>query len=233
MLAKDIMTTEVITVSPDTSVADIAALLLQHHISAVPVVDGEGGVLGIVSEGDLLHRPESDTERRKRSWWLQLWAGPQDQAEAFRRAHGQRAEDVMTRNAITVTEDTSAVEIAETLEARHIKRVPVMRDGRLVGIVSRANLLRGLATQKSAPLPPVAKDDQALQQAVLDVLNKEPWANLAYANATVENGVVHLWGYADSADQRKAYEVAAANVPGVISVANHLHDTFPEYFWAE
>ena len=233
MLAKDIMTTEVVTVSPDTTVSEIAALLLKNGISAVPVVDDNNGVLGIVSEGDLMHRPESDTERRRRSWWLELWAGHQDRAEAFTKSRGQRARDVMTRSVTTVAEDTSVADIAELLEENHIKRVPVIRDGRLVGIVSRANLLRGLATWKAAPLPSVSKDDQSLQQAVLDALRREPWVNLAYASASVEGGTVHLWGYSESPEQRRAYEVAASNVPGVKSVQNHLHQKFPEYVWAE
>lgn len=233
MLAKDIMTTPVLTVSADTTVAEIAALMLEKCISAVPVVDDADAVIGIVSEGDLMRRPESDTDTRKRSWWLELWRGAPELAQEYSKSHGQRASDVMTKNVVSVSEETAAADIAQILEEKHIKRVPVVRDGKLVGIVSRSNLLRGLATRKAAPLSPVGKDDRSLQRDVLAALRKEPWADAAFAGATVEDGVVHLWGMAESVEQRRAYEVAAAAVPGVKSVENHLAASFPEYFWAE
>src|SRR5690606_25917055 len=102
-----------------------------------------------------------------------------------------------------------------------------------VGVVSRADLIRALATRKAEPLSPVSKDDQVLRENVLEFLRKEPWANLAFINATVENGVVHLWGLTESPEQRSAYEIAAQRVPGVKSVQNHLSDRFPEFYWAE
>ena len=233
MLAKDIMTSPVVTVSPDTTVSEIAALLLDKCISAVPVVDGTNAVIGIVSEGDLMRRPESDTGTRKRSWWLEVWRGAPELAQEYNKSHGQRASDVMTKNVVSVGEDMAVAEIAQTLEEKHIKRVPVVRDGKLVGIVSRSNLLRGLATRKAAPLSPVSRDDQSLQQSVLAALRKEPWVDAAFAGATVEDGVVHLWGMAQSTEQKKAYEIAAAAVPGVKSVENHLATSFPEFYWAE
>ncbi len=233
MLAKDIMTTEVVTVSPESSVSEIAQLLLKYNISAVPVIDEKGGVAGIVSEGDLMRRPESDTEKRPRSWWLGFMAGRHELAQEFTKSHGQHASDVMTKNVTVVNEDTPVGEIARILEENHIKRVPVVRDGKLVGIVSRANLLRGLATAKQAPLAPVSKTDQAIQQDVLDVLHKEPWADLAFVNATVEDGVVHLWGLSESPEERNAYEVAASAVSGVKSVQNHLSHSMHEFYYAE
>lgn len=233
MLAKDIMTTDVVTVSPETSVTEVAQLLLKNHISAAPVVDGNNGVVGIVSEGDLMHRPESDTERRKRSWWLEFLTGPQDLASEFSKSHGQRAADVMSKKVTVVEEDTSVMEIAQILEEQRIKRVPVVRDGALVGIVSRANLLRGLATARRTPLSAVSKDDQSLQQDVMAALREKPWANLSYASATVEDGMVHLWGLSETEEQRKAYEVAAAGVAGVKSVQNHLSNALPEFYWGE
>jgi len=233
MLAKDIMTTEVVTVAPETTVADIADLLLKRNISGVPVIDSDGAVIGMVSEGDLMRRPESNTETRKRSWWLEMWRGSPELAQEYTKSHGQRASDVMTKNVVTVGEETPVAEIARILEEKHIKRVPVLRDDKLAGIVSRANLLRGLATRKATPVALVSKDDQSLQRDVQEALRKEPWADAAFAGATVEDGVVHLWGMAESTDQRKAYEVAAAAVPGVKSVQNHLTSKFPEFYWAE
>jgi len=233
MLAKDVMTTEVVTVSPDTPVSEIAQLLLRHCISAVPVIGEKGNVAGIVSEGDLMRRPESDTDLRARSWWLMMMTDAQRLAREYNKTHGQRASDVMTKKVTVVGEETPVGEIARILEEKHIKRVPVVRDGKLVGIVSRANLLRGLATAKQAPLPAVSKNDQSVQQHVMAALRKEPWADLAFVSATVEDGVVDLWGLSETPEQRTAYEVAAASVPGVKSVQNNLTSSMPEYYWAE
>ena len=233
MLAKDVMTTEVVTVSPDTSVSEIAQLLLKHCISAVPVVDDKNGVIGIVSEGDLMRRPESDTDLRARSWWLMMMTDAQRLAGEYNKTHGQRASDVMTKNVTVVDEDTPVTEIAQILEEKHIKRVPVVRNGSLIGIVSRANLIRGLATAKQTPLSPVSKSDQSLQQDVLAAWRKEPWADLSFVSATVEDGVVHLWGLSETPEQRKAYEIAAAAVAGVKSVQNNLTSSMPAFYWAE
>lgn len=233
MLAKDVMTTEVAAVSPDTSVSEIAQLLLERRISAAPVVDEKNNIVGIVSEGDLMHRPETDTENPPRSWWLGLMIGTHGLAEEFSKSHGKRASDVMTKDVIVVDEEVPVGEIAQLLEENHIKRVPVVRDGTLIGIVSRANLLRGLATAKQAPLSGLSKNDQTIQQDVLAALRKEPWANLSLVNATVEDGVVHLWGLSESTEQRNSYELAAAGVEGVQSIQNHLSHSMSEFYWAE
>ena len=142
MLARDVMAAPVLTVSPEKQVQDIAALLLECSISAVPVVDEGGHVRGIVSEGDLINRADAGT-RHRRSWWLEMLNGPEEQSRDYLRAHGQRAQDVMSRDVVATSEDTPLPEIAALLEKHHVKRVPVLRDGRLVGIVSRANLLQG------------------------------------------------------------------------------------------
>ncbi|MDA0652910.1 MAG: CBS domain-containing protein [Proteobacteria bacterium] len=233
MLAKDVMTTEVVTVSPDTPVSEIAQLLLSHCISAVPVIGEKGNVAGIVSEGDLMRRPESDTDLRARSWWLMMMTDAQRLAGEYNKTHGQRASDVMTKNVVVVDEDTPVTEIAQILEEKHVKRVPVVHNGNLVGIVSRANLLRGLATAKRTPLSPVSKGDQSLRQDVLAALRKEPWADLTHVNPTVEDGVVHLWGLSESPEERKAYEIAATAVAGVKAVQNNLTSSFPQYYWSE
>ncbi len=165
MLAKDIMTTDVITITPSLAVEQIAQLLLSCNISGVPVVDAEDRLIGLVSEGDLLRRREGGTERQ-RSWWLNLLAGPEARARDFVKTHGHKAEDVMTREVMTVTPDTPVGEIAELLEKRHIKRVPVVEDGKIVGIVSRANLLHGLATYKERISVTPSPDDRAIRERV-------------------------------------------------------------------
>jgi len=221
MQAKDVMTTKVVTVQPDARVEHIAALLLEQRISGVPVVDADGRLLGIVTEGDLIRRPELGTERH-RGWWLQLFGDERERAAEYARAHGSRAEQVMTRNVVTVTEDTSVGEIARLLEEHRIKRVPVVREGKVVGIVSRANLLQGLAASP-APAPPVRwMDDRSLREKVLRVLQQEGLAAYGPLNVTVTNGVAELWGLVESEEERRAIRVAVENVPGVAAVRDNL-----------
>lgn len=151
MRAGDVMTTDVITVAPETSVQDLAVLLANHGISGVPVVDAVNNLVGLVSEGDLLHRTETGTERRtqrRRSRWLDVFASDRNSARDYVRSHGRTVRDVMTRDVITVTETTELNEVANLLETKRVKRVPVVRDGKVIGIVSRANLVRALATTK-------------------------------------------------------------------------------------
>jgi CBS domain-containing protein len=226
MLARDVMTKPVVTVRPDASVPEIARLLLDRHISAVPVVDGDGRVLGIVSEGDLIRRPEVAGPRR-RSWWLALLSGGAGDAAEYVKTHGGQASDVMTRPAVTVTEDTPAGDIARLLEERRIKRVPVVRQSKLVGLVSRADLLRGLASSKPSPRKGPRATDQAIRQKLLRRLERESWAPFGQMNVIVTDGVVHLWGLVDSTEQRKALLVAAREVSGVRGVEDHLGEVPP------
>jgi len=227
MLAKDIMTTNVVTVTPDARVREIAQLLLKRHVSAVPVVDAENRVVGIVSEGDLMRRPETGTARH-RSWWLTLVAGSEDLARDYAKAHGVRAADVMSGNLVTVTEDTPVGTVARLLEERHIKRVPVLRDDRLVGIVSRADLLRGLASRPAQPGVSPATDDRAIRERLLQTLRTEPWAP-THLTVIVTDGIVHFWGVVSSEEERNALRVAATNGPGVRGVEDHLIEMAP---WA-
>lgn len=218
MVAKDIMTTRVVTVGPETSVEEIARLLLSQHISAVPVVDAGGRLAGIVSEGDLMRRPETATERQP-SWWLRIVANPETLVRDYAKTHGRHAADVMTDHVVTVSEETPVAEIARLLEERRIKRVPVVRDGKVAGIVSRADLLRGLASHHEA-VPAPSADDRKLRERVLGAFDSVPFAGQVYPMVT--NGVVHLWGLAESEDQRRALRVAAENVPGVRVVEDHM-----------
>lgn len=230
MQAKDIMSVGVATVSPETPVAEVARLLLQRQISGVPVVDAESRLLGIVSEGDLMFRAETGTEQR-RPWWVALFTAPQEAAASYLKTHGVRAADVMTREVITVTEETPLEEIAALFAERRIKRVPVVRDDRIVGIVSRADLLRGLVAAQ--PETAVTADDRTLRQRLYDKLRAQDWAAGIHFNLMVTDGIVHLWGIVDSDEQRRAATVAAETTPGVRGVVNHLAVTpVAHYGWS-
>jgi CBS domain-containing protein len=218
MLARDVMTAPVLAVRPDTAVQDIAALLLECRISAVPVVDESGHVRGIVSEGDLINRADAGT-RHRRSWWLEMLNGPEEQARDYLQAHGQRAEDVMTRDVVATSEDTQLPEIAALLEKHHVKRVPVLRDGKLVGIVSRANLLQGFAL--SEPTWSMLRDDRQIRVALKKALT-EAGLPMHQVNVTVNNGVVGLWGWIDAEVQRQAARAAVESTPGVERLEDNL-----------
>jgi CBS domain-containing protein len=230
MQATDVMTTNVITVGPDAELRQIVDLLLKHRISAVPVVDDERRVLGIVSEGDLMRRLE-DTPGRRHSWWLGMMAGDDVQARDFIKLHSRTAKDIMTRNVVVVEETASLGNIATLLEEKHIKRVPVVRDRKLVGIVSRANLLHGLAV-KGVAKPSVSPDDRSLRATLLKALPEKAGVDTAFINVIVEQGAVELWGIVDSEEQGRAAELAARETPGVKSVRNRLGQV-PQWIWAE
>ncbi len=219
MKASDVMVRSVITVGPDVSVQAIASTLLEKRISAVPVVDASGRLIGIVSEGDLFRRAEAGTDRR-RSWWLEALTSAQFLAAEFGKAHGQKASDVMTRDVITAKPDTPLREIADMLERHGIKRVPIVEGDRLVGLVSRANLLQALAARGQFA-PGAETGDEALRQEIEARLNAQPWGNRTI-NVLVNSGVVDLWGLVDNAEEKKAVRVLAEGVPGVRSVNDNL-----------
>jgi CBS domain-containing protein len=220
MKAKDIMTAPVVTVAPVATVRDIAALLLERRISAVPVVE-DGWLVGVVSEGDLLHRHEIGTERSERAWWLGLIGGMPGLAARYVKSHAAHARDIMSRDVITVGEDTPIAEIATVLEAHRIRRVPVLRDGRLVGIVSRADLVQALANRPRPARPSSAIRDDSIRRELLAELERQPWWRSSASSVAVIDGVVHYWGLLDYGDQPAAAHVAAENVPGVRKVEDH------------
>jgi CBS domain-containing protein len=221
MRAVDVMTSEVITVGEDASVQEAAKLMAEHGISAVPVVDRDNRVIGMASEGDLLHRAETGTERR-RSWWLDIVASTNRLAGEYVKAHSGKVKDIMTRDVISVTDDTSVADIAILLETNRIKRVPVLRDGKLVGIVSRANLVRALAMTIDEQPGGAEADDRAIRDTLLAELKAQKWAEVAPANITVKEGVVHLWSSYYSEQERRALVVAAESIPGVRRVDDHM-----------
>jgi CBS-domain-containing membrane protein len=221
MNAQDVMVSDVITVGPDARIEDVADLLLRNRISAVPVLDKDGNLLGIVSEGDLLRRPEAGTER-PHSVWLEFLTARETLAEEFIRSHSRKASDVMTRDVITVTPATPVGEIAALLERNRIKRVPVMKGGKLVGIVSRANLIQALASLKTAKLSKEAEADGAIRDKLVAELNVQAWTRPSLLNVTVQNGTVELWGIVDSEAERKAVHTLAEVTPGVRAVDDNL-----------
>ncbi len=230
MRARDVMTTHVITVGPDATIQEVAQLLLKHRFSAVPVVDRQGELVGIVSEGDLLRRAEVGTDRR-RAWWLRLLTGAETLAADYVKSHSRKASDVMTKRVITATSDTPLSKIATLLERNSIKRVPVVDEGKLVGIVTRANLVQAFATMHKEAAPEVAPNDSAIREKLLAQLRTEPWAQSWQLNVTVKDGVVDLWGVVSSDAERKAVRVAAENTPAVRAVNDHLVQQ-PTQSWA-
>jgi CBS domain-containing protein len=218
MRAIDVMTSEVISVDENASVAAVAKLLAGRGISGVPVVDSANRVIGMVSEGDLLHRAETGTERR-RSWWLEMMASTSELAGEYVKAHGRTVKDVLTRDVISVAETTPISDIALLLETKGIKRVPVVRDGKLVGIVSRANLVQALAMTIDAAS---ADDDITIREKLLAELKAQRWAEVSPANIIVKDRVVHLWSSYISEQEKQALRVAAENIPGVRRVEDHM-----------
>jgi len=224
MLASEIMTTDVATVSPETSIAELASLLIKRRISAVPVVSG-GRVIGIVSEGDLLRRTELGTEHA-RSHWLELSIPSDRLAREYVREHSRKVADVMTPDVVAVQHDADIAEIAELLERRRIKRVPVLRDGALVGIISRANLVQALALGGQEHADGPVPSDMHVRRAIAEELAKHRWGGFpSDVNVIVRGGVAHLFGSLQSEAEHRALLVAVETTPGVVEVRDHM--TYP------
>ena len=221
MRAADLLTNEVITLGEDASVQEAAKLMAEHGISAVPVIDRESRVVGMVSEGDLLHRAETGTERR-RSWWLEMVASTNQLAGEYVKSHSGKVKDVMTRDVVSVIEETLVADIAVLLETNRIKRVPVLRGGKLAGIVSRANLVRALAMTINERPSGAEADDRAIRDRLLAELKAQKWAEVSPANVTVKDGIVHLWSSYYSDQEKRALIVAAESIPGVRRVEDHM-----------
>ncbi len=225
MKAADIMVTDVVTVAPDAPVMQVAALMLERHISGLPVVDGHGRVLGIVSEGDLIRRPEIDTDRVKLGWLRLLLTDEESRARDFVKHHGRTAREVMTQPVHGVAPDTPLAEVVRLMERHRVKRLPVLEHGRLVGLVTRTDLLRALVSHPAAA--PGDFRDEELRARIDALLRSEDWASSATVHVQVENGVAQLWGTVESREQREALLVAVRGVPGVKDVQPHLGRALP------
>jgi len=236
MRAMDVMTTDVITVDPDMTIQALAALLAERGISGAPVVDSSGRLVGIISEGDLLHRAEIGTARRhhvrRRSWWLDQFASNAARAREYVRSHSRTVKDAMTHDVVTVTEDADLADVATLLEAKRIKRVPVMRDGKVVGIISRANIVRAVGATKETPPRESEGNDRSIRARLLADLGREEWARMWPEDIIVRDGIVHLWISADEPpEKRQALRVAAERIPGVRGVMeqNMIIPVFPRF----
>lgn len=223
MKAKDIMTRPVITASSASTVADAVHLMLEKHISALPVIDADDTerLVGIVSEGDLMRRVRKPGSSR-RSWWLEAFGSDAGAIEEFLKLRSDHVSDVMTRNVISVEEDTPVADIARLLEKHRIKRVPVVYDGKVTGIVSRANLLHALSALGTSGLPEPAENDRVLRDRIHEALQDVPGVAMNLVNYTVERGKVSVLGVVQDQRQQDAIRVALENVSGVRSVDLHL-----------
>ena len=216
MQARDVMTERVITVGLDTPVADVAHVLLDERISAVPVENPEGRVVGIVSEADLMHRVEIGPQKSKR-WWLTM--SQAELADAYLKTHGLRARDVMHEGVHSILPGTDLMEVVAIMEKKGVKRLLVIEGGRLKGIVTRANILRGLLAGREAAA--ATQDDRAIRAAILDELKSQPWTAITGNNIMVADGVVSFWGDVASDKERDALKAAAESTPGVKRVEDH------------
>ncbi len=221
MNAGAIMTRDVVTVAPTTSVSQTAKIMVENRISAVPVVD-HGDLVGIVTEHDLLRRAEIGTEHH-RTRWVELMYSNASLAEEYVKEHGRKVGDVMTRDVITVEPTCPLVKVAEIFATRNIKRVPVVEDSLLVGIVSRANLVQALATGKAGLAKESLERDHEIKKALSEQARQQRWAfRPTDANVVVHNGEVHLWGFIGSEQERRAMIIMVENIPGVRRVEDHM-----------
>ena len=220
MIAADVMTRNVVSVTPDATVEDTAKMMLERGISGLFVVDAKGDLSGIVTEGDLLRRDEIGTERH-RPWWLRVFVSSGKQAADFTRSHGRKVRDVMTEEVIAVPTDASLETVVEVMEEHRIKRVAVTENARVVGVISRADLLRALVG-RTRTAGPVAADDRTIRETILDALEQQSWAPMTTVNVVVNDSVVDLWGTITNENERRAIAVLAENTPGVKTVPDHL-----------
>jgi CBS domain-containing protein len=225
MKAIDVMVRDVITIGPDDSIADAAKLIADNDVSALPVVDDDGHLVGIISEGDLMSREEIGAAVHH-PWWIEAVTPAATLAAEFAKSHGKRVEEVMSEHVITATEDAPLAEIAAILERNRIKRVPIVRDGELVGIVSRSNLVQALASNGGAASGSLDASRTIRQEILSRLEQQQSWTDFGSRNVIVTDGKVHLWGLIGSDAERKALIALAEGVPGVTEVVD---ETIPGY----
>jgi len=224
MNAADVMTLDPLSVAPQTALVEAGRLMLQHRISGLPVTDPRGAVVGVVTEGDLLRRAETGTERH-RTGWLAFLMGPGRLADEYVGAHARKVGEVMTRDVVAVGASTGLAEIVQLMEKHRIKRVPVVANGKLVGIVSRSDLVRALVhklTRQAASRVRDTASDGSIQRRILEIIDKEPWGPRFSVDVTVKAGIVDLHGAITDERERTALIVAAEGIAGVKAVNDHL-----------
>jgi CBS-domain-containing membrane protein len=220
MQAKDVMTPNVLSVVSDAPISAAARLMLDNKISGLPVIDKSGKLVGIVTEGDFLRRAEIGTQRQ-RPRWLEFLIGPGRLADEYVRTSSRSVGDVMTRDVHAVKFDASLEDIVRIMERHRVKRVPVVAEGKIVGIVTRANLLHALAGI-AGEIAPSSAADTAIREHIFAELKRQTWAPIALIDVTVRNGVVQLSGVLSDERQRQALRILAENVAGVKKVVDHL-----------
>jgi CBS domain-containing protein len=219
MQAKDIMTRNVATVPPDESILGAAKLMTDKRLSGLPVVTSDGQIVGILTASDLLHRVEFGGERRP-SWFASFFARPEELARQYAKDHGRKVHEVMSRHIVSVLEETSLGEVADVLDANGLKRVPVIRDGALVGIISRGDLVRALSKLSVATAR--RSDDADLQSSILQQIRKQKWLDSSLVNITVRDSTVQIWGMVDTAEQHRALLVLVNEVAGNENIDDHV-----------
>jgi CBS domain-containing protein len=220
MLIKDVMTKSVISIDPTASIKDALRLMIAYRISGLPVVDANGRFVGIITEGDFVRRGEIETQGPGLSWWQDLVAHPGKAAQDYIRTHARIVSDVMTRAVVTIRPDASLGEAADFMAEYKVKRLPVVLDGKLVGIFARSDFMRALAQALAGDTETV--EDSKIQAAVLAELTRQRWSHEGSIQVSVRDGVVGLTGIVFNADASRAAKVAAENVAGVRSVRNEL-----------
>jgi CBS domain-containing protein len=219
MQVKDVMTRNVVSIEANEPIVKAARLMLQNRISGLPVIDATGKLVGIITEGDFLRRSEIGTQRQ-RPKWLDFLVGPGRLADEYVRTSGRKVDEIMTLDPVCVTEDDSLETVVEQMERRRVKRLPVMRGGQMIGIVSRANLMHALASLARDDAPAPARDGPTIRDRILAAIGGQPWATRI--NVVVRNGVAELWGAIMEERERQALIVATENVAGVKEVHDHL-----------
>ncbi|MEA3189139.1 MAG: hypothetical protein QOD99_2969 [Chthoniobacter sp.] len=219
MRAHQIMTRKVIAVAAGAPIVEAANTMLQNHISGLPVIDEAGKLIGIISQGDFIRRAEIGTQR-KRGRWLKFLLGPGKVASDFVHERGRKVGEIMTLDPLTVTEDATLEDIVQLMERHNVKRLPVMREGQLVGIVTRSNLLQAVA-ELAREIPDPTADDDHIRNRVITSIEKADWGPFGLG-VIVRNGNVHLSGVITNERSRQAAIVAAENVSGVKKVHDHL-----------
>ena len=218
MQTMDVMVRNVITIKPDDDVAHAVHLMAEHDVSALPVVDETGTVVGMLSEADLLHREELGTVKH-RKWWMEAITPASKLATEFAKSHGHKVHEVMSNRVVSVSEEMSLADVATLLERHRVKRAPVLRDGKMVGIISRTNLVQALATV-GTHVTNEGPTDRAIRHDLLDRLEGQRWTHFGMQNVTVRDGIVHLWGMVSSDAERKALLALSEEVPGVRTIVD-------------
>lgn len=220
MKASDVMVRKVITTHPEAAVSEVASVLVDNDISALPVVDDQGHVVGVISEADLMRREEIGSQK-SRPWWLEALTPGATLAKEFARSHGKKVRELMSTEVVSAREDTPLSEVASLLEKHRIKRVPIMRDGELVGVVSRSSLVQALASSGAGAVKP-GDHDRTIRADIVAKLAAQPWTDFGDRNVVVVDGVVHLWGLVGSPEERKALAALAEETPGVSEVSDEM-----------